>query len=271
MEGAGDTSVTSPAASGGEPDGSQQARSNAAEGAGTAAATASGGAGENGGSGSGDQVVPAEPGDSEAPLTRFVTSVPDELMLALALAVALALGAGLALLRERRRSRDARETALRDPLTQLANRVAFDQQLAIEWERFQRHGRPFGVLALDLDRLKEVNDRHGHSAGDRVLREAGRAIQGRVRQTDFAARMGGDEFCVIAPEPGEQGLASLAATLREAVEADGNAISVGWALASAEEGPIQLLHRADAAMYEDKRSRSAAPSTPLRVGAPIAT
>jgi GGDEF domain-containing protein len=83
--------------------------------------------------------------------------------------------------------------------------------------------------------------------------------------------MGGDEFCVIAPEPGEQGLASLAATLREAVEADGNAISVGWALASAEEGPIQLLHRADAAMYEDKRSRSAAPSTPPRVGAPIAT
>jgi diguanylate cyclase (GGDEF)-like protein len=186
----------------------------------------------------------------------LVTSVPDQLKVALALAVALAVGAGLALLRERRRSRDARETALRDPLTLLANRVAFDQQLALEWERFQRHGRPFGVLALDLDRLKEVNDEHGHSAGDRILRQAARAIQGRVRRSDFAARLGGDEFCVIVPELGEQSLHSLAAMLREAVEAEGIPISVGWALAGPDEGPIQLLDRADAAMYADKRYRS---------------
>jgi diguanylate cyclase (GGDEF)-like protein len=225
------------------------------DGAGTAAAAASGGSGKTGASGSGDQAGPSESRGPDATLTRFVTSVPDQLLIALALAVAIAVGAGLALLRERRRSRDARETALRDPLTQLANRVAFDQQLAIEWERFQRHGRPFGVLALDLDRLKEVNDELGHSAGDNVLREAAIAIQGRVRRTDFAARLGGDEFCVIAPELGQQDLASMAAMVREAVEAEGIPISVGWAVAGAGEGPIQLLDRADAAMYEDKRYR----------------
>ena len=182
--------------------------------------------------------------------------MPDELKLALALAIALAIGVALALLRERRRSRRAQESALRDPLTSLANRVAFDQRMAIEWERFRRHGRPFGVLMLDLDELKRVNDEHGHSAGDRVLQQAGASIGERVRRSDFPARFGGDEFCVISAETDEDGLRDFGESLRRSIEADGNPVSVGWALASPDdEGPVPLLDRADSAMYEDKRSR----------------
>ena len=201
------------------------------------------------------QAAERAPVAEQETLTRFVTDVPSWLKLLLALAVAAAAGIGVALIRERRRSRHAHETARRDPLTGLANRVAFDQQLAVEWERFQRHGRPFGLLVLDLDSLKAVNDRQGHSAGDRMLRQTADAINGRVRVSDFAARLGGDEFCVIGTELGELGLEALAAMLREAVEAHGIPVSVGWALAGPDEGPIQLLDRADAAMYADKRSR----------------
>ena len=94
------------------------------------------------------------------------------------------------------------EQARTDALTGLANRRQRDERLAYELARHRRTGRPLALLFLDLDRFKEVNDTHGHPAGDRLLCDVGRVLSGAVRTGDTVARPGGDEFCVIAPETG---------------------------------------------------------------------
>jgi diguanylate cyclase (GGDEF)-like protein len=87
--------------------------------------------------------------------------------------------------------------ALHDPLTGLANRTLFYDRLEQAVMRLGRDTRLVGVLFLDLDDFKEVNDRHGHDTGDRLLIEAAARIQGSIRAVDTAARFGGDEFLVL--------------------------------------------------------------------------
>jgi diguanylate cyclase (GGDEF)-like protein len=183
---------------------------------------------------------------------------PEELAL---VAFALtALGLGIGMLRERRRSREAERKALTDALTGLANRIAFDHQLAIDWERATRYDRPLGMLLLDLDGFKQVNDTQGHAAGDRVLRRVADTITANVRGGDVAARLGGDEFVVLTTETPAEGLQALAGRLQQAVESLGTAISVGWAEREPDdESPSKVLDRADLAMYEDKERGRASP------------
>jgi diguanylate cyclase len=94
----------------------------------------------------------------------------------------------------------AEREARTDPLTGLHNRRAWQEALAREEERSQRFGHPVAVLAVDLDDFKQVNDQHGHRAGDAQLRRAAHAILDGVRDHDVVARWGGDEFCVLAVE-----------------------------------------------------------------------
>jgi diguanylate cyclase (GGDEF)-like protein len=160
---------------------------------------------------------------------------------------------GLMSLRERRRSVRAANDALADPLTGLSNRHGFESQLGKEWKRAERYSHPLGLLLLDLDGFKQVNDTHGHATGDRVLREAAAVIVGRVRETDVAARLGGDEFVVICPETHGPGLEALADGLRDELAEHSIAASVGFAQREdADAGPSELIARADEAMYRQK-------------------
>jgi diguanylate cyclase (GGDEF)-like protein len=176
--------------------------------------------------------------------------------------VPASLGVLLALRARLERERDAmRRFALRDPLTGLANRRALDERLGYEIARHARQGEPFAVIALDLDGFKAVNDRFGHDAGDEVLCETAGAMVGAVRAQDTVVRLGGDEFCVLAPQTG----AAAADHLIERVRASLAAVTTGVSGLSASAGaavfpadgttPEALLAAADRAALEAKRYR----------------
>jgi diguanylate cyclase (GGDEF)-like protein len=159
------------------------------------------------------------------------------------------------------------ERAVRDPLTGLANRVLFEERLRAALARDARTGRGTGVLFLDLDGFKEINDRYGHDAGDAVLRGVARRLTAAVRPSDTVARLGGDEFVVLVEAAQPADVEPLVARLRRSVHepfavAGADAVRVGVSIGSAwcargEADPRTLLRHADEAMYLDKRGRSA--------------
>lgn len=148
-----------------------------------------------------------------------------------------------------------------DSLTQLANRRELEERFAAELERSTRTARPLSIVVLDLDWFKEYNDRFGHSAGDRVLVLLAQALKRATRTSDIVARLGGEEFGVLAPETDETEAYLLSERLRAEVrsafarETEKMTISCGVA-----SFPIhgitlgELLHAADRALYEAKES-----------------
>jgi diguanylate cyclase (GGDEF)-like protein len=130
------------------------------------------------------------------------------LRLAALASVAATVGACRAAVRRLLRTEDAlalsllreRDSARRDRLTRLWNSRYLHEALEREIYRCRRYGRPFGLLVVDLDGFKAVNDTAGHEAGDRVLQAVGRVIRENCRAIDIPARLGGDEFAVILPE-----------------------------------------------------------------------
>ena len=149
-------------------------------------------------------------------------------------------------------------SALVDPLTGISNRLAFEQRLAHEWRRARRYGRMLGLLLLDLDELKQINDEEGHAGGDTVLREVADCISANIRSSDMAARLAGDEFIVLCPETGADGLRQTAVKLWETLESRGISVSIGRAeLEADDESAEDLVARADVAMYRHKQRRRA--------------
>ena len=115
-----------------------------------------------------------------------------------------------------RAERMLHDLAFHDALTGLANRVSFDERLAAAMASADRHGDCLGVIYLDIDDFKSINDKYGHSAGDAVLVAMARRLEGAVRSEDVVARLGGDEFVVILPRlDGAADLERVAAKLRE--------------------------------------------------------
>lgn len=153
--------------------------------------------------------------------------------------------------------------ALHDSLTGLPNRRLFFDRLDVALARAQRTGTPIGILFIDVDRFKSINDTLGHEAGDAVLTEIARRLIGCLRPSDTVCRLGGDEFSVLCEHVGnERGALALARRLGRRVAepmTQGGAaadvtVSIGVVVVtSAPEGPEQLLRHADAAMYEAKR------------------
>lgn len=144
-----------------------------------------------------------------------------------------------------------------DGLTGLANRRALEETLAAEIARAVRFGHELSVVLLDLDRFKETNDRHGHAAGDLLLREIGRLLRANARRGDIPARLGGEEFVVVLPETGLEGARLLAERLRAGiagrrVEALRMTVSCGVAALLPGDGPESLLAAADEALYRAK-------------------
>ncbi|GAB6196156.1 GGDEF domain-containing protein [Lysobacter xanthus] len=151
--------------------------------------------------------------------------------------------------------------ASRDPLTGAANRRAMERELHIAAEAFRRHRVPAGVLVMDLDHFKRINDDFGHEAGDDVLVGFARLVQSRCRAGDRLFRYGGEEFVLLLPGTDDATLATVAEELRAAVAGrirtgDGRAVtvSIGAAALQTGEDPSQWLARADAAMYSAKRA-----------------
>src|SRR3954471_655502 len=117
------------------------------------------------------------------------------------------------------REHDLEAMAYYDELTGVANRRSPVRQLRALLSRARRHEQELSVILLDADRFKALNDRHGHGAGDDVLRGLADRLRSRVRTEDVVARFGGEEFLVILPDTGASGAATAAEDLREAVAA----------------------------------------------------
>jgi diguanylate cyclase (GGDEF)-like protein len=161
--------------------------------------------------------------------------------------------------------RHIRFLAHHDPLTGLANRTSFALTLDDAVARLSRHGTPFSVFMIDLDRFKEVNDTMGHPAGDQLLRETAQRLKSALRKTDVVARLGGDEFAIIqaSEEDSTEGAAALATRIltrmSEPYDIEGKAVfvgaSIGIALApkDAADGNT-ILKMADLALYEAKNA-----------------
>lgn len=117
------------------------------------------------------------------------------------------------------RMEDLRDLSHTDSVTGVFNRRHFDVRLAEEAARARRFGRPLSLLILDLDDFKQVNDTHGHLAGDRVLKQVAAFIRRSVRSIDVFCRLGGDEFAVLMPDTGAEECAGLATRLCQAIAA----------------------------------------------------
>jgi diguanylate cyclase (GGDEF)-like protein len=166
-----------------------------------------------------------------------------------------------AALRTKRLQDLLRKHALMDPLTELFNRRALDECLDREWARHLRYGGHLTVIMADIDHFKRVNDRFGHATGDEVLRQVARLLAAGCRESDTAARSGGEEFVVVAPEIPIQGAAGLAERLRMsicsrplAVHDKTLEVTVSFGVADSEGRKTAgaLLQAADEALYRAK-------------------
>ncbi|HEX4074492.1 MAG TPA: GGDEF domain-containing protein [Candidatus Acidoferrales bacterium] len=146
-----------------------------------------------------------------------------------------------------------------DQLTGLYNRRSGEQRLAEEISRAVRHERPLTVLLMDLDGLKQINDRLGHAAGDLVLKGFAERLQRAIRGSDLAVRLGGDEFMVLLPECRADEVRHVVARV-EGLEVQYNVdkipcrFSRGWTDYRPGETSEELLKRADEALYSNKRA-----------------
>jgi diguanylate cyclase (GGDEF)-like protein len=164
----------------------------------------------------------------------------------------------------RRRTAELSRLAVTDPLTGLANRTLMLDRLEQALAARSRTGREVGVVFCDVDGFKEVNDRLGHQAGDRVLCDVGEDLRANVRGVDTVARIAGDEFVVVCPGVSASDLEEVvsrlsrpaARLLPDGVRAP--RLSVGSILTTPADTAASALGRADAAMYAHKRLRPAA-------------
>jgi diguanylate cyclase (GGDEF)-like protein len=157
------------------------------------------------------------------------------------------------------RADEFQRLALVDPLTGLYNRRVAEERLAAEASRSQRYGHPLTVAFLDLDQFKQINDTYGHLAGDQVLKEFAARLGSTIRLSDFASRMGGDEFLVVLPGCSTLQVGALLARLRPMqTEYGGQKIpisfSAGWVGYERGETTAQFLERADRTLYAEKRA-----------------
>ncbi len=160
------------------------------------------------------------------------------------------------------RSETLEMEALTDGLTGTQNRRYFDDALREYIVEFRRIDKPVGLMILDLDHFKQVNDNHGHDIGDRVLRAVGSCLRDMTRYHDVVARLGGEEFAIVTPNMNADGLQRLAERIRDAIASliipTGRGklrvtTSVGLAIWDGKETAEEFYRRADRQLYEAKR------------------
>ncbi len=161
------------------------------------------------------------------------------------------------------RLRELEEAVNTDPLTGVGNRRATEKILRRKLDELSRYGWPFGVVFVDLDEFKEINDGHGHEAGDILLQAITRALQSNLRSSDFLGRWGGEEFVIIASEVDAKALLHTAERFRSLIETsvgrfEGRDLtvtaSIGATAARRDDTMQTLVDRADRLMYVSKFS-----------------
>jgi diguanylate cyclase (GGDEF)-like protein len=159
------------------------------------------------------------------------------------------------------RERLLSELAMKDVLTSAYNRRYFDRRLAEELERCRRYGRDLGLVMLDIDYFKNVNDRYGHQFGDAALCAAVTRWTKSLRASDLVARYGGEEFCVLLPEANREESLALAERLRSSIASTDVSyrelcaritVSAGVAFFREDDSPDDILRRSDEALYRAK-------------------
>ncbi len=161
---------------------------------------------------------------------------------------------------------ELRQIAIRDELTQLFNRRYFFEQFERELSAARRSGRAVGLLMLDVDGLKQINDTYGHQVGDRVLEGLGRLLAKSIRAEDTAARIGGDEFAVVMRDTDKEHAFATAARLEKALLAkpmyEGAGVELKLRVSCgvggypwSGEGAVEIIQWADANMYGVKAAR----------------
>ena len=155
-----------------------------------------------------------------------------------------------------------------DSMTDLYNRRHLLEQFDLYKKRSKREGFQIGLVILDLDHLKQINDKYGHKQGDLAIQAFGKTLRTRVRSTDIAARIGGDEFCILASPVDKEGLETLTESIREKIEVlripvynhAGDTIritvSIGATMFLSSEDPTfdELYHKIDSALYASKNA-----------------
>lgn len=158
---------------------------------------------------------------------------------------------------------EEKSKAYKDALTRIPNRMAFDERISHEFQRWQRYDNKLSLCLVDIDKFKNVNDTYGHKAGDIVLRTVAEKCASKVRKSDFFCRYGGEEFALILPETNLSSAISVAETLRESIEkcsfqyGDQSVpitISCGIAEFKGKDNLDTIFKRADKALYKAKET-----------------
>jgi diguanylate cyclase (GGDEF)-like protein len=207
-------------------------------------------------------LMPPWPGATQQPLPADTPlNVASALLILL---LALLLHGNLAVMVLLRLVRKLRHLSQRDALTGLYNRAEWNRQLEAQHRWLGRFDEPFGVLMIDIDHFKKINDTMGHAAGDAVLLTVAQVLTASAREVDVIGRLGGEEFGVLLPRSEQMTVRRAADRLRQML---GDAettwrgqpirltVSIGAALCTdADESPAQLLERADHALYQAKNT-----------------
>lgn len=156
---------------------------------------------------------------------------------------------------ESRRAERAEAQAMTDSLTGLFNRRGWDTLLAAEETRCRQFAHPAAILSIDLDGLKQRNDTEGHGSGDCLLQETAQILLDNLRSSDIVARVGGDEFLILAIECHQTGAVDVAERLNEALAHQGISASLGCSVREPQGTLLEACREADDAMYVCKRQR----------------
>ena len=161
------------------------------------------------------------------------------------------------------RVEEAHHQALKDAVTGLPNRMAYEERLAHEYAVWKRNKEPLMMLVWDVDDFKLINDRYGHQSGDKALRVIGRTLSERPRETDFVGRYGGEEFVMLLVGAPMEDVMQVAEQIRESVAQQGFhssgkqqiAVTISCGISEFKEGddPQMVFQRADKALYQAKR------------------
>ncbi len=161
---------------------------------------------------------------------------------------------------EIQRRTEQEQIAITDPLTGLYNRLKLDESLEKELDRAHRYDGNLGLILMDIDHFKQVNDNYGHQVGDKILIKIAEVLNNNIRKVDIVGRWGGEEFLIICPQTDEQGTFQLAENLRKAIvsckfpEVGTKTASFGVTNYQNGDSPHQLLSRSDRALYKAKQN-----------------